>query len=230
MEAYQVGVEPGDALMLDPQPAQPLRPEVERRLGHREGHRHDLAAAGATAGPRRPAEKRHRRAGRAEVVGKVEVVGVGQVLVDALLDEAQPEHADVEVDVPLNIARDGGRVVDAGHGGGHGLTPFTGWLRSELMLAPHSRPQRGDSPPSRACPDTSSSTRAPISAARGSPLSSSTCATSPIARAITAGPRHTCQGSPRSPAMPPIAPVALTGSRRPNSREAGSEPSPINFT
>src|SRR6202030_3747113 len=50
---------------------------------------------------------------------EVDVVGVGHILVDALLDETQPEHGDVEVDAFLHVAGDRGDVVDAGQTCGH---------------------------------------------------------------------------------------------------------------
>jgi hypothetical protein len=39
------------------------------------------------------------------------VVGADVVLVDGLLDQAQPKRADVEVEIALCRARDGGDVV-----------------------------------------------------------------------------------------------------------------------
>ena len=58
-----------------------------------------------------PGEERHERAGAASLVAVVEVVRAGVVEVDGLLDESQPEAADVEVDVLLRVARDSGDVV-----------------------------------------------------------------------------------------------------------------------
>ena len=51
--------------------------------------------------------------GRAGVVAVVEVVDVGRVEVDGLLDHPQPEHARVPVDVAPGIAGDRGDVVEA---------------------------------------------------------------------------------------------------------------------
>ena len=53
------------------------------------------------------------RSGAALLVGVEEVVDGGVVLVDRLLDEAQPEHPRVEVEVPRRVAGDAGDVVDA---------------------------------------------------------------------------------------------------------------------
>src|SRR5450759_723946 len=69
--------------------------------------------------PRGPAEERHRRARRTLVIAEIDVIGVRNVLVDALLDEAQAEHTDVEVDAFLNVAGDRGHVVNAGQADRH---------------------------------------------------------------------------------------------------------------
>src|SRR5438874_12028571 len=58
-------------------------------------------------------EERQVEAGIALLVSVEEVVDRGVVLVDRLLDEAQPEHARVEVHVAWSIARDRGDVMDA---------------------------------------------------------------------------------------------------------------------
>src|SRR5918999_314109 len=58
-------------------------------------------------------EERHDRPRAPLLVAVVEVVDVGLVVVDGLLDEPQTEHLDVEVDVALGIARDRRHVVDA---------------------------------------------------------------------------------------------------------------------
>ncbi len=72
--------------------------------------------------PGRPAKEGHCRARRAEVVAEIDVVGVGEVLVDALFDEAQAQDTDIEVGAFLDVPSDGGHVVDAGHAGWHGLS------------------------------------------------------------------------------------------------------------
>jgi hypothetical protein len=48
-----------------------------------------------------------------ELVAVVEVVDVGSVEVDRLLDHPQPEQPRVEVDVARGVAGDRGDVVDA---------------------------------------------------------------------------------------------------------------------
>ena len=69
------------------------------------------------------------------MVAEVEVIGVGKVLVDALLDEAQAQHADVKVDVLLDVACDARDVVDARNAGRHASDLSAGWLRQPPMLA-----------------------------------------------------------------------------------------------
>ncbi len=60
---------------------------------------------------RRPVEKGDVGAGRAAPVGIERVVRADVVLVDGRLDQAQPKRADVEVEIALCRARDGGDVV-----------------------------------------------------------------------------------------------------------------------
>ena len=66
-------------------------------------------AARRRAGELEPGED---RAGRALLVAEVEVVGLGLVEVDGLLDQPQPEHVGVELDVLLRVARDHRDVVE----------------------------------------------------------------------------------------------------------------------
>ena len=61
----------------------------------------------------RPLEEGDHRAGAADRVAEVEVVAAGVVEVNRLLDEAQPEHAGIEVDRPLRVAADDRDVMDA---------------------------------------------------------------------------------------------------------------------
>src|SRR5213078_1903730 len=147
VELDAVGVVDGDhiafetrrARRLDVQVAQSLHPEPERPLRNREADSRHLAAARAPLWPGGPAEEGHRGPRRAEVVAEVDVVRVRHVLVDALLNEAQTEHADVEVDVLLNIACDAGHVVNARDGGRQRADPHNGWLRPKPMLSPPHR-------------------------------------------------------------------------------------------
>ena len=118
-QGQRVGAEPAHLLVVNPELSQAVGPEVERAARHLERHRRDLTAAGVLLRPGRPAEESHRGARRAEVVAEIDVVGVREVLVDALFDEAQPEHADVEVDALLDVGGDARHVVNAGNAGGH---------------------------------------------------------------------------------------------------------------
>ena len=76
-----------------------------------------VRAAHARTGPSRPRarvlEERDVVPRRALLVAVEEVVHGRIVLVDALLDEPQPEHARVEVDVAWRVAGDRGDMVDA---------------------------------------------------------------------------------------------------------------------
>ncbi len=141
MDGDHVAFETRRAGRLDVQVAQSLHPEPERPFRNREADSRHLATAGAPLWPGGPAEEGHRGPRRAEVVAEVDVVRVRHVLVDALLHEAQTEHADVEVDVPLNIACDAGHVVNARDGGRQRADPHNGWLRPKPMLSPS--PPRG---------------------------------------------------------------------------------------
>jgi hypothetical protein len=68
-----------------------------------------VAAAGLTG----PIEKGEDRAGGADGVGEVEVVGGGIVEIDRAFDQAEPEHAGVEGDVGGGIVGHGGDVMEA---------------------------------------------------------------------------------------------------------------------
>src|ERR1700687_383840 len=189
-------------------------PELQRAGRDRERDHGHLPAARAPPGQVRPPEEGHRASWRAEVIAEIDVVGVGHVEVDGLLYEAETQHADVKVDVLLHVTRDARHVVDSGNVGGHRIASYPAGQTSEPMLVrtrttwpPHYR--------SRLCSEASSSARLQISAAMGSLTSSWRWATRPIARAITASPRPTCQGNSSSQRIAPMAPVALTGSSRP---------------
>jgi hypothetical protein len=73
----------------------------------------DHARARAAASGPWELEPGQDRPGRAGLVAEVQVVGVGLVEVDGLLDEPQAQHARVEVDVRLRVSRDHGDVVEA---------------------------------------------------------------------------------------------------------------------
>ena len=79
-------------------------------------------AAATDAGPR---EKSKDRAGSADAIAVVEVVGGRIVEVHGAFDQAQAEDARVEIDVATGITGDGGDMVEAGEmevgGGGRGV-------------------------------------------------------------------------------------------------------------
>src|SRR3954454_17669817 len=107
---------------------------VRRRSGFGGEPRALLALRHAT--PREEGQKRRRAT---LLIAVVEVVGVRGVEVDGLLDQSQPEHLGVEVDVALRLGCDRGDMVqpvrtDVGHrryllrntgpaGGGLGSAP-----------------------------------------------------------------------------------------------------------
>src|SRR6202521_590910 len=118
-EDDRVGVEPGHPAMVYTQLLHPVAPEIERPRRDLERDGRHLAASGSLLRPGRPAEECHHGPRRADVVGEIDVIGIGQVLVDALLDEAKAEHANVEIDALLHVARDARHVVGCGDAGGH---------------------------------------------------------------------------------------------------------------
>ena len=100
-------------LGLDPFAAEPLGPEVERRLGtDAKDDRVDHPAAGASGDGGRVLEEGDVAAGTPSLVRVEEVVDGRIVLVDRLLHQAQAEEPRVEIDVPRRVARDAGDVVD----------------------------------------------------------------------------------------------------------------------
>ena len=87
-------------------------PEVERLLGrHAPLDGVDHAVAGLAEGRAGELEEGQDRARGAALVAEVQVVDVGLVEVDRLLDQAQAEHARVEVDVARSVGGDRGDVV-----------------------------------------------------------------------------------------------------------------------
>lgn len=115
-EAFGIGEAQGAIVPrgVDPLEGQPPLPEVQRLSGSdaiRDSMDHARArpAGGGTrvleegqVGPRAP-----------RLVAVEEMVDAGVILVDGLLDQAQPEHAGVEVYVPRRVARDGGDVMQS---------------------------------------------------------------------------------------------------------------------
>ena len=97
-----------------PLPASRAGPEVQSRLGsHAELERVDHPRARAPASRAGELEPGEDRARGALLVPEVQVVGLGRVEVDGLLDEPQAEDVGVEVDVPLRVAGDHRDVVHA---------------------------------------------------------------------------------------------------------------------
>ena len=87
-------------------------PEVERLVGRDaplDGVDH--AVAGLAEGRAGELEEGQDRAGRAALVAEVQVVDVGLIEVDRLLDQAQAEHARIEVDVARGVRGDRRDVV-----------------------------------------------------------------------------------------------------------------------
>jgi hypothetical protein len=88
-------------------------PEVERlRRADAPEDPVDHAVARAPAREARVLEERQVAAGTRVGVGVEEVVDGRVVLVDGLLDQSQPEHAHVELDVGGGVSRDRRDVVD----------------------------------------------------------------------------------------------------------------------
>ena len=92
---------------------QPGGPERQAVGGHGERGGVGLTVAGATAAETGPREEREDRAGRADAVTVVEVIGGRVVEVHGALDQAQAEDAGVEIDVTARIAGDRGNVMQA---------------------------------------------------------------------------------------------------------------------
>jgi len=93
---------------------EPLLPEVERGGGgDGELERVDLAHARAAARGAGELEPGEDRARRALLVAEVEVVRLGRVEVDGLLDEAKAQQVRVERDVALGVPRDHRDVVQS---------------------------------------------------------------------------------------------------------------------
>src|SRR5438477_2192431 len=147
LEHQRVDAEARGPGELDIQAAEAPRPELERSAGDRERDHGHLPASRRPPRQVRPAEKRHGAAWSAEVVAEVDVVGVGDVEVDGLLDEAKAEYADVEVDILLNVARDACDVVNSGNVGGQShrllpsrtkepnVSPYLEYLLPQLLVA-----------------------------------------------------------------------------------------------
>ena len=123
----------GDAVVVEPA----LPPELLLGIGDAHSDVVDSADSPGAAGGLRPLEEGQEGAGGAGGVAEVEVVGVGHVEVDGLLDQAEAEDVAVEVEGALGVLRDHGDVMEAlsdewggrGSGGGrddwvsHGVPP-----------------------------------------------------------------------------------------------------------
>ena len=96
---------------------EPLRPVADRAQGHAERSLLGLANADPAGRDMLPGKERQDRAGPARLVPIVEVVGARIVEVHGLLDQPQPEHAGVEVEVAARRSGDRRHMMDAvGHG------------------------------------------------------------------------------------------------------------------
>jgi hypothetical protein len=100
------------ALGRDALVGQARGPEVERLVGG-DAPLDGVDHAVAGLAPLRPGEleEGQDRARRAALVAEVEVIDVGLVEVDRLLDQAQAQDAGVEVDVAWGVGRDRGDVM-----------------------------------------------------------------------------------------------------------------------
>ena len=117
-EAFGVG-EPQRAVAtarVEPHPVdrEPLRPELKRLLRrHPPAQPVDHSRAGPSARRVGKLEERQDRSRGSPLVAVVQVVDVGRVEVDGLLDQPQPQQTRVEVDVAGRVRRDARDVVDA---------------------------------------------------------------------------------------------------------------------
>src|SRR5215204_1987977 len=112
-----------------------LRPVAQRGSGDGERGHDELASPDTSPRRVRPREEGHDRTRATRAVAVVEMVGLGIVEVDGLLDQAQAKDAGVEVHVTLRLARDGGYVVDSGGPRRHG-SPLRDFIRRRIILAP----------------------------------------------------------------------------------------------
>ena len=104
----RLALETGDALLR-----QALFPEAERTLRNRKDRRADFADARAALADVREREIGHDGAGRAVLVAVIEMIDVGRVEIDGLLDAAQAERVGEELVVLACIRRHRGDVVQA---------------------------------------------------------------------------------------------------------------------
>ena len=90
---------------------------------HRHRKRHLNRQANANAAGRwrdlGPRKKGDISARRAFLVGIKKVINLRHVLVDGLLHQAQPQHANIEIEILLRIVGDNRHMVDAMHSAGH---------------------------------------------------------------------------------------------------------------
>jgi hypothetical protein len=106
----------------DPEGEQAFFPVGHRGERNAEGGACYFANASGTAGGMGPWEEGEDGSGGACVVAKVEVIGAGIVEVDGALDESQAENLGVEVEIALCVGGDGGDVMEANDGCGHGVS------------------------------------------------------------------------------------------------------------
>ena len=88
-----------------------LRPETKRAGRDVVSHRGSLAVPAGAALHVDPGEEGQHASGRADLIGKIEMIGPGVIEIDSLLDQALAEHIAVEIHVALRIARHGSDVM-----------------------------------------------------------------------------------------------------------------------
>jgi hypothetical protein len=92
-----------------------VRPVAERRGRNPKRRFLREAHARATRRGMLPRKEGQDRAGVADLVAIIEMVGARIVEVDRLLDEAEPEGARIEIQVTPGVAGNRGHVMNAGH-------------------------------------------------------------------------------------------------------------------
>jgi len=108
----------------------------------RDAVRHPAAVA-ARRGARELEERQH-RARRRELVAVVQVVDVGLIEVDGLLDHPQAEDARVEVDVARRVGRDRGDVMESLESHAARTVCRRGAERQQVGRAPRSAARPGE--------------------------------------------------------------------------------------
>ena len=74
---------------------------------------HNLTRAGFGFGHTSPGEKRHDCAGRAVFIAIIEMIGARIVKIHGFLDQTQPQHRLIKMQIDLRVAANGGDVMNA---------------------------------------------------------------------------------------------------------------------